>query len=92
MVDETCMIRVRYWASAKQAAGVAEDVLSVDGAVTLTEVRRRAVALHPDGGLEKVLTVCSTLVEDRPCGAAAPDDIVIQPGSRVEFLPPFAGG
>lgn len=85
-------IRVHYWASARAAAGTAGDDLPVDGALTLTEVRRRAVALHPGTRLGEVLAICSTLVGDQPVGTADPASVLIQPGSTVEFLPPFAGG
>src|SRR6478735_2013558 len=59
---ETQVVRVRYWASAKSAAGVASDELPVDGPITLAEVLSRAVALHPGSGLSDVLRVCSTLL------------------------------
>jgi molybdopterin converting factor small subunit len=39
-----------------------------------------------------VLQICSTLVGDRPVSTEEPGEIVVQPGSSVEFLPPFAGG
>ena len=55
-----------YWASARAAAGVAEDAVPVDRPVTLAELRDRAVALHPGTRLEAVLGVCSVLVGDRP--------------------------
>jgi molybdopterin converting factor small subunit len=85
-------VRVHYWASARAAAGVAGDELEVDGPVTLAEVRRRAVALHPGTRLGDVLAICSTLVGDRPVNADDPASVIVAPGSSVEFLPPFAGG
>jgi sulfur-carrier protein len=89
---ETEQITVRYWASARAAAGTSSDTLAVTGPLTLTDVVRRAVALHPDSRLAGVLEVCSVLVGDRPVASRAPDDVVIEPGQTVEFLPPFAGG
>ena len=89
---ETQVVRVHYWASAKSAAGVACDELPVDGPITLAEVLSRAVALHPGSGLSDVLRVCSTLLGDRPVTAEDPGDVLVAPGSTVEFLPPFAGG
>ena len=89
---ETQVIHVRYWASARSAAGVAGDDLSVDGPVTLAEVMSRAIALHPGTRLGDVLQICSTLVGDRPVSTEEPGDVVVPPGSSVEFLPPFAGG
>ena len=43
-------VTLRYWAAAKAAAGVAEDVVPVAGPVTLADLRDRAVALHPAPG------------------------------------------
>jgi len=91
-VDETRIIRVRYWAAAKAAAGTGEDSLSVEGPVSLEEVRRRAVSLHPGTRLADVLTACSVLVGDQPVGTRSPADVLVSPGDSVEFLPPFAGG
>lgn len=85
-------IEVHYWAAARSAAGVASDTLVVDGPVTLAEVVRRALELHPGTRLADVLQICSTLVGDRPVNSEEPGEVVIEPGSSVEFLPPFAGG
>jgi molybdopterin converting factor small subunit len=91
-VAETNLIRVRYWASAKAAAGTDADDIAVDGGITLAELRRAAAALHPDTRLAEVLAACSTLVGDQPVGKADPTTFIIDPGAEVEFLPPFAGG
>jgi molybdopterin converting factor small subunit len=89
---ETSPITVRYWASARAAAGVNTDVLPVTGPLSLTDVVRRAVALHPGTRLPNVLEACSVLVGDQPVGTRHPDDVRVTPGQSVEFLPPFAGG
>ena len=89
---ETNVIRVRYWAAAKAAAGTDADDVPVPGSTTLAELRAAAAALHPGTRLAEVLAVCSTLVGDQPVGTADPATYVIEPGSSVEFLPPFAGG
>lgn len=90
--SETPPIEVRYWASAKSAAGVEGDTLLVDGPITLADVVRRAVALHPGTNLAAVIGVCSVLVGERPSSTQDPEALWVEPGSRVEFLPPFAGG
>ena len=90
--NETDIIRVHYWASARAAAGVKGDDLPVEGPITLAEVVRRAVALHPGTRLPEVLQVCSALVGDRPVSSDDPGDVMVEPGESVEFLPPFAGG
>ena len=89
---ETNVIRVRYWASAKAAAGTDGDDVLVDGSVTLADLRRAAADLHPGTRLAEVLAACSTLVGEQPVGTADPASYLIEPGSSVEFLPPFAGG
>jgi len=85
-------ITVRYWAAARSAAGVASDRIEVQGPIPLGEVVRRAAALHPDTRLPAVLRICSVLVGDRPVSTGDPDAVPVEPGSQVEFLPPFAGG
>ena len=91
-MGETQIITVRYWASARAAAGVAEDLLPVSGPVSLADVRRAAVDLHPDTSLAAVLAACSVLVGEHPAGTPPPEDVNVEPGETVEFLPPFAGG
>jgi sulfur-carrier protein len=91
-VAETQIIRIRYWAAAKSAAGTALDDIPVNAALTLTELRDAAVRRHPGTDLAEVLAVCSALVDDRPVGSADPGSVLVEPGASVEFLPPFAGG
>ncbi len=91
-MTEPGVIRANYWASARAAAGCGVDELSVTGPLTLSEVKRRLVELHPATRLEAVLESCSVLLGDQPVGSLDSDDVVIVPGSSVEFLPPFAGG
>jgi molybdopterin synthase sulfur carrier subunit len=91
-VDETASITVRYWASARAAAGVETDALPVTGPISLTDVVRRSAALHPGTLLPGVLEACSVLVGDQPVKSRDPDAVLVQPGQIVEFLPPFAGG
>ena len=92
VTEGTGAVTVRYWASARAAAGVDHDLLEVEGPVTLAEIVALAVSSHPGSRLGDVLAVCSVLVGDRPAGSADPADVVVGPGDSVEFLPPFAGG
>jgi molybdopterin synthase sulfur carrier subunit len=85
-------ITVRYWASARAAAGVGSDDLPVTGPITLADVVRRASALHPGTRLPGVLEACSVLVGDQPAKSRDPESVLVRPGQAVEFLPPFAGG
>src|SRR5688572_1897752 len=84
------VVTVRYWAGARAAAGVAEDVLEVDGPLTLADVVRRVLEVRP--GAARVVAVCSVLIGDEPVGGRDHAEVVVAPGSTVELLPPFAGG
>ena len=89
---EPATVTVRYWASARAAAGVASEDVPVDGPVSLADLRERASRLHPDTRLAAVLAICSVLVGDQPVASRDPASVEVQPGETVEFLPPFAGG
>ena len=83
-------VTIRYWAAAKEAAGVAEE--SVE-AVTLRDALNTAVASRkPDKRLELVIARSSFLVNADPVGRAARESIVLDEGAVIEVLPPFAGG
>ncbi len=81
---------MRYWASARSAAGVAEERVPAGTlADVLTEISRR----HRDRDrFDDVIDSCSVLVGETPVGSRAPADVRIAAGDSVEFLPPFAGG
>lgn len=91
-MNETEVIRVRYWAAARSAAGVAEETVAVGESMTLAELREEVVRRHPDGRFPEVVHVCSVLVGERPVSSGDPAAVVVRPGDTVEFLPPFAGG
>jgi molybdopterin converting factor small subunit len=55
----------------------------------LDQVRR----LRPDDQrFDRVVSVCSVLVNQTPVGSAEHAEIPVAAGSVVELLPPFAGG
>jgi molybdopterin converting factor small subunit len=85
-------ITLRYWASARAAAGTDEDAVEVQGPVTLMELMQRARSMHDSRRFADVLLTCSVLVGDRPVATEDPAGVLVQPGEAVEFLPPFAGG
>lgn len=91
-MDETEVIRVRYWAAARSAAGTAEDAVEVSGPMTLADLTSEVVRRHAGSRFADVIGVCSVLVGDQPVGSREPGTVVVPPGSTVEFLPPFAGG
>jgi sulfur-carrier protein len=83
-------VTIRYWAAAKEAAGIAEE--SVD-AVTLGEAINTVVAARkPDTRLATVVARSSFLVNADPVGRAAKESIMLDEGAVIEVLPPFAGG
>ena len=86
-------VRLRYWAAARAAAGVAEDVIELAEPASLASLRERAKELHATSDrFGAVLDTCSVLVGDRPVGSEDPGAVQVAPGQTVEFLPPFAGG
>jgi len=81
---------VRYWASARAAAGRSSDQVA---AGTLADVLARARDLHPDDDrFARVVSVCSVLVDQTPVGHSRHTEVRVAAGSVVELLPPFAGG
>ncbi|MEV4581961.1 MoaD/ThiS family protein [Nonomuraea jabiensis] len=79
--------KVRYWAAAKEAAGVAEESFE---AVTLGELMTKITQNHED--LARVVRRSSFLVDGTPVGKRPHDEVVLADGATVEVLPPFAGG
>jgi len=77
---------VRYWAGARDAAGVDSEAVDVSVDATVSDVIAHAVSVHP--GLERVARVATFLVDGRAAGR----DVVPGPGATLEVLPPFAGG
>lgn len=77
---------VRYWAAAKEAAGVAEEPFSAE---TLGELITQ-IARNPR--IEQVLRRSSFLIDGAPAGTRDPAAINLPEGAVVEVLPPFAGG
>ena len=85
-------VTVRYWAGARAAAGTAEDDFSVAGAMTLADLVSLVLERHPGDRMARTVAVCSVLLGDRPVRSQDPASVVVEPGSVVELLPPFAGG
>jgi molybdopterin synthase sulfur carrier subunit len=83
-------VTIRYWAAAKQAAGVAEETVD---ATTLHDALNSAVAARkPDNRLAVVIARSSFLVNGDQAGRTAKESIVLDEGAIIEVLPPFAGG
>jgi sulfur-carrier protein len=83
-------VTVRYWAAAKQAAGVAEETLDAD---TLAGVIAAALARRGhDPRLRAVLDRSSFLVDGSAVGRDGAEEVVLPEAAVIEVLPPFAGG
>ena len=82
------MTTLRFWAAAKEAAGVASQVLPAD---TLAEALLLARATR-DERFATVLGRCSYVVDGNPVGGRDHATIVLGPDALVDVLPPFAGG
>lgn len=84
----TAEVRVRYWASAKAATGVAEERLR---AATLADVVDEIRQQHGQA-VDKVLRVASYLVDEQSVSGRDHADVVLSDGQVIDVLPPFAGG
>jgi molybdopterin converting factor small subunit len=81
------LVTVRYFAAARAAAGTTEEKLSVDGPLSLDDLATILGELHgPE--LARVLGSSSFLVD----ATSGPRGRIVQLGSVVDVLPPFAGG
>ena len=77
-------MRIHYFAAARAAAGLAEE--EVAEFPTLELLLADASSRHPD--LTPILPRCSFLVDGKRSDA----DASLEGASRVDVLPPFAGG
>jgi molybdopterin synthase sulfur carrier subunit len=82
-------VTIQYWAAARDAAGVATEVVDAE---TLPEALDVIVARRADGRLRSVLPTCSFLVDGMPAARDAAPAVALADGARVEVLPQFAGG
>lgn len=92
---ESTLITVRFWAGARQAAGVSEITCQGSDAPSLSVVVQRALAaVDPErrDQLCRVVAACSVLVEGQGVAGREPDEVRVAAGATVELLPPFAGG
>ncbi|MGH3320440.1 MAG: MoaD/ThiS family protein [Streptosporangiaceae bacterium] len=81
---------MRYWAAAKEAAGVGEEGYD---AATLADALSDARLRHGERSeFERVLGRCSFVVDGDPVGTRDPAGVPLRDGGTVEVLPPFAGG
>jgi molybdopterin synthase sulfur carrier subunit len=91
------IVTMRYWAAAKEAAGVAEETVTADTlAAALTVIggqrRQNPPAAAGATALSAVLARSSFLIDGHPVGRRAARDVALADGAVIEVLPPFAGG
>lgn len=82
-------VRLRYFAAVAEAAGVAEESVSIAAGATAEQLREQLAAAH-GAEFARVLGVSALLAEGRRL-----DGGVVVPqtdGIQVDVLPPFAGG
>jgi molybdopterin converting factor small subunit len=83
-------VTIRYWAAAKDAAGTSEEVVEAE---TLAGALAEALACRPGNDrLRQVMARSSFLVNALPTHRDAHEATVLEDGSTIEVLPPFAGG
>jgi sulfur-carrier protein len=76
-------VTIRYWASARAAAGCDSESLSGHD---VGDLLAAAAAAH--AGLGVILAVSTILLDGRPASASE----TLPQGATLEVLPPFAGG
>jgi sulfur-carrier protein len=91
------IVTMRYWAAAKEAAGVAEEIVTADtlaAALTVIGDQRRENAPAAAGAtaLSAVLARSSFLIDGHRVGPRAAESVALADGAVIEVLPPFAGG
>ncbi|SFP47769.1 Molybdopterin converting factor, small subunit [Amycolatopsis arida] len=79
---------VRFFASARAAAGTEQEALRLPAGITVADVVAELRRRHPDR-LPRILDAASFLLD----GVAVRDPALAVPdGAELDVLPPFAGG
>jgi molybdopterin converting factor small subunit len=81
-------VRIRYFAGARGATGLAEETVSMPEGATVADLVADMGGRHGEK-LGRVLTACSFLLD----GVAVRDlSTAVRNGADLDVLPPFAGG
>jgi molybdopterin converting factor small subunit len=87
------IVTLRYWAAAKDAAGVADEKIE---AATLADALAAATDQAGRPGnplrLRTVMARSSFLIDGQPAGKRPHESIALVDDAVIEVLPPFAGG
>ncbi len=87
------IVTLRYWAAAKDAAGLAEEKVEADTLAAALEACLAGRRGDSDPArLRTVIASSSFLVNGHPVGTRPPESVDLPDDSIVEVLPPFAGG
>jgi molybdopterin converting factor small subunit len=79
---------VRYFASARAAAGVEEEKVKLREGATVADAVRMLRELHPEK-LPRILDAASFLLNEV---AVRDQTRTLSDGAQLDVLPPFAGG
>ena len=79
-------IRIRYFASLREAAGQPEEALTLPDGLGVPEAREMLAERHP--ALARLLPTCAVAV-NRAYAAA---DACLADGDELAFIPPVGGG
>jgi sulfur-carrier protein len=89
------IVTLRYWAAAKEAAGLAEEKVEADTLAAAIAAGLESARSRPGeygDRLKLVMARSSYLVNGEPAGTRAHDALLLPDDAVVEVLPPFAGG
>lgn len=81
------MATIRYFASVAEAAGTTTEDITLDGPITAGSLRAR-LGEGRDQEFARLIGICALLVN----GVSSGDNTAVTNESRVDVLPPFAGG
>jgi molybdopterin converting factor subunit 1 len=84
--EEYMQIRVRYFASLREAVGRSEEALTLPEGKGVSEARELLAERHP--ALARLLSTCAVAV-NRAYAAA---DARLADGDELAFIPPVGGG
>lgn len=85
---EPMTVLVRYFASARAAAGVEEEKVKLPEGATVADAGRMLRELHPEK-LPRILDAASFLLNEV---AVRDQTRALSDGAQLDVLPPFAGG
>jgi sulfur-carrier protein len=89
------IVTLRYWAAAKEAAGVAEERVSAPTLAAALEAGLAALGDRAQDRAERLRLVfarSSFLIDGDPVGSRRPEAVTLADAAVIEVLPPFAGG